>query len=814
MFNRFLHCSWLPCGVPSMRSVRLWLAGLLLGQDLLDGVDSRPLGSASSQYDSNSYKKYGVEKVRKFPKHVRYTVHTEYTKPPIPEIERSEEGKFILDKDSDEGGFTSPRRLPRGITSRRAWQEWYGGRSAAEGGWTAAVSGIESGVYHVKRGTTHIHPKHHHPPRHSLRSEYSGTSTYEIPDNKIKPPVIYENSSVARNPFLTPPMYHQTRSPEFGRHLIPVSPSAAPLLSPKRRLRSSSPGPLSTQWQQLAQLASFNDVSSVRQPSSVERSFPSTVLSSFHNQFTPLHHMSIEAQAPYIHFSGHPHITHELPALTPLYRHPSRQFHIVGAQVHTPPSRFYNQSAAYPYYLPPPRYFSPWSAYPQPAFNRSFHWMSPQQASLMRGHAFHGSGRHIHHTPPPNREIMDQLDHSFMSDRHYVNIPTLRSNQRTTRRDPRHHHLLKPTPPPPPSLNQKPLATSSPPHQRFRNQPVHYPRVKAKNIDQLYSESIKSKKRALPAIPAKDSDVIKRRTRHHSAPDLSTSTKFNYTSKRKPNYGHSKRMSDPKTRSHEVSFDLSHELFQDQSPDSSSGFGSKNTSHQQSSSQSGQSLSALGLDTSRISEASLKNYTKSNDWEVQKIEPQIWPPPRLPPSYEQWLARQMQPQFRVPSVSFEYPVNFKGDFVQPLLSDERTDIRTPLGKNAVHPSSEANEIDNEVFISDSLADNNNTPITANNNNMAMLDISVDNHYEFDTLLSPTPIDETLMPGSLEWSGSNNNYRRLSDSELYGTGSTLSERRRMSQESMEERVAAMKREFLEYRRRQARQKTEPPLESTC
>ena len=89
-----------------------------------------------------------------------------------------------------------------------------------------------------------------------------------------------------------------------------------------------------------------------------------------------------------------------------------------------------------------------------------------------------------------------------------------------------------------------------------------------------------------------------------------------------------------------------------------------------------------------------------------------------------------------------------------------------------------------------------------------LDISVDGHYEFDTVLSPTPGDDN----TAMWSRTRipSGDRGLSDSEIYGSGG----RRRRGHESMEARVAAMKQEFHEYRQKQARRRRSREMESVC
>ena len=804
-----------------MRDFRIWLAGILLGNDLIDG---RPLGSLSSQYDADSIKNYNIEKIKRLPRDVHFSARTEFRKPSIPEISRTNEGKFILESDSDEGGFTSRRRPARGVLKTRPWNEW-----------NIPPPGIESGVYHVRQGTTtHLHPQHKQPAHFSLRSEGSGTGTYEIPRHRRGSPV-YENSMMSRHPLSNTAFYVHSTSPQFGQHMIPRT-SQKSILSPKGRLRSSSPGPLATQWRQLTELASFNEISSVRQPSSFERSFPSTVFSSFHNSnhHTPvIHEIPPESHPLYFPYSYPPYYDQDHPTMPSLYKYPnSRRFHIVGAQVHEPPARYRTRASYHPYYLPPPRYYSPWQP-PHRQIDRRFGYISPQHSGIIRKHALLGSGQHIHLSPESSRILNESHNQSFVSDglRHYVNIPSLRRNanihREPPRRDPR--YLLNP---PPSYENQKPLATSSPPRIRPTERRMvadyytaqhhahrHFipPRIPIVSPTTRHVKPPKEISHALPKETLGVKHKTFKRTRHHSAPNLSTSRQedFDGSSKTRLPSDRKRRIGDLKSRSEEVSYELSNEYSEDQSPDSSSGFGSKNTSHQQSSSQSGQSLSALGLDTSRISEISIKNIKSANQpWEHYRLpeEPQIWPPPRLPPSYEQWLARQMQPQFRVPSAAYRYT---QRNYGLPNYLVEPNPSIMPRTTN-IGPEVVTSELENEVFDSNELV---TIGPSISSPGAAALDISVDNHYEFDTMLSPTPIEDTLMPGSLELSsggsGSNgNNMRRLSDSELYSTISSKEERKRRSQESMEERVAAMKQEFLEYRRRQAQKNSQTQLESIC
>merc|ERR1719342_663044 len=98
----------------------------------------------------------------------------EYSQPLGGWIARKEDGRFVLDNGSDDGGFTSPRRPTRRIHPMNHGAE----RGILTPVWVAAEDDVQSGVYHVRAGTTsrldHRQPL---PPRLSLRSDGSGAST-------------------------------------------------------------------------------------------------------------------------------------------------------------------------------------------------------------------------------------------------------------------------------------------------------------------------------------------------------------------------------------------------------------------------------------------------------------------------------------------------------------------------------------------------------------------------------------------------------------------------------------------------------------
>ncbi|XP_071542829.1 protein turtle homolog B-like isoform X4 [Panulirus ornatus] len=820
----------LRCGIPGLRWEWAWLAGVLLGGRLLDSTDSRPLDTSAVTQDisnggqdtaggstDDDYREYGVQRGRRFPRDVRYSVELEYSQP-LSWITRTTDGRFVLDKDSEEGGFTSPRRPIRGVGGIPI----SGDQGQISSRWVRDEVGVESGVYHVRAGTaSRLHHRQPLPPRLSLRSDGSGASTHE----ELHAGGTRKRSSGrwdALSTQLTP------ASPEFGRHIIPESPGDTVWSPRSRRFRSSSPGPLSSEWSQLAQLASFSEVSSVQQPSSVERSFPSTVLSSFPNstQGTPsAHGASVMMTPPHGDALGelHQRYTHQLPPLSTSQLHPGR--FLVGAQVHSPPSRFHPQLQA-------------WAAPPHPPLDSA--WTTPRRPTRVWpttrpvSHPTHPTGRpeltvlesgqHVHSPPlvragPVVREALGHIQPPRIPDipRHHVNLPPRRdAYQRIPGRDP--PYLLKPSS----SENQKPLATSSPPRPRAvqgqqRAQGLPRPRPlppppptstktrvpdplpravgRTRDSDSSSDQPVTyTRERLQEAIGRVRSGRFGEAPRTNSAPELSSAGQYEtrHTSVHQSTR-HTGGSSAPE--SHEQS----HEQSQEQSPDSSSGFGSKNTSQQQSSSQSGQSLSALGLDSSRL-EASEATETAEgpdisppapNAWllTAPRGRPTPWLRPPNPPPYEEWAARQVLPQFRMPILT------------GPRHSGIKTSLvgrRQRLGSAGLDASVDSGS---SVKVSP-----RPPPITIPVSAQQPLDISVDDHYEFDTVLSPTPGEDA----AAEWSRTRvpSGERGLSDSEIYGSGG------RRRHESMEARVAAMKQEFNEYRRRQARRRRSRELESVC
>lgn len=747
-----------------------------MGSKLVDTTDGRTVGSA----ESDSYKRYGVDKRRNLPKDAaKYSIQTEYSRSTSEEFISSDESKqnTFVDKDSDEGGFRRSFSLG-GVSGRRrvvsGRNNWVGAK-----GWTVAVGGIERGVYDVRKGKSVTTRGSPYKQQQNLSADYS---TYERPMLPPKFPV-YENTR-RRTPYRQNwpsyrgehSYYNTPMSPEFGRHYIPMSPPK-PVLSPTGKTRSSSPGPMSPEWRQLAELARFNEISSVRLPSGADRSFPSTMLSSFppSNQNTPSMHgyprpYEFDKHSPYHQISPYSK------QLSPprVYRH-NKKYHIYGSEIHEPPPHFRSRPVPYPpYYFTPPKYYQQWGSPPTEAYDSraSYGWYSPQQAALMSRHQYLGSGQHLHphdhhhFIPPPyypggyyaNVGSYDPRDSSYTPMGYYRRMSRI---------------LMKPQNLAlPPARNQTPLATSSPPELM----PRHRAYTTSDRPPSLAVARIGGKS-TRPAILARDSDTPRsskhnKRIRHHSAPSLTTSDldKTDQSQEVSKDYSNTKKSRNASQASY---------ASQDFSPNSSSGFGSKNTSQQQSSSQSGQSSFGLGLDSSRLSEMSPKARVPGGVWQRPPIpyDSEETHVPGLPPSYEQWLARQMQPQYRIPSVHFAYPVFSELPSVVPAPIYGNT---TKADDVFVHTRATLTEVD-DPGVDTVDADFNKTAIA--------LDNSVDNHYEFDTLLSPTLLDDTVVSAKPE-------DKSVTDVASDDDG----DQRRRSEGSMEDRVAAMKQEFQEYRRR--------------
>lgn len=882
------------------RRIHFWLTG----KDALDTTDSRPLHAS---YEARRTPAPPVSPLGELPEDSFYGSPYDSSGMPLASISRAIDGRFVLDKDSEEGGFTSPRKPIRSLATKKTSLSSYSRRPWPFIKWVNKSKGnrrvrqlltlppkVEGGVYDVRTGTTHPLVQHEHfSPRLSFRRAIGSPGV--VSPRFLHGAVDFRDVWQAQYPF------QSVGSPEFGRHVIPESPgSIATSLAKQRRVRSSSPRPYVDEWSQLAHLVSFSDeVSSVRQPSSVERSFPSTVLSSFQSSAqktpsahgTPLNAASLlqeSASLDYDRFLREQEALRrqELQQLSVIFRDQALRAPSSGdARVYAPysvPQPFIHRATGRLYY---PEHYSPWT--------------TPQRPTLVARRApsphhvrFRGPRSPFFH--PPYREpfIYISKPPPHATTHHYVNVPPSPRRgalyQRILGRGP--YYLLKPSP----SENPKPLATSSPPRSRLQQQ-LHIrhsgrtreqqeepstkcahakPEEDADESDSSSTEppAVYTRDRLQKAIGRVRSGGLHVNGRPHSAPDLSSAGRsstqddsiFLDTNKRL----YIKVKKSDEGRGHDEEPD---ELFQEkseqfsteQSPDSSSGFGSKNTSHQQSSSQSGQSASALGLDASRF-ETSAKSLPPA---EVQSHPPPPPIPPAqahlAPPSYNQWLSRKVLPQFRIPvdgtefdgrpasllmgvpraspatggpSRLYEYPsMGGPGPpqsfpvYQNVLDATEFNNafMHTPPGVH--HRTSLPRSIDSSSSI---------TPLTITTSRFGetspmvlkhpvrqprqdhfarvalsqppTLDISVDDHYEFDTLLSPTPgTAEDASP----WSRSrtlSGGERGLSDSEIYGSGG----RRKEAHESMEARVAAMKQEFHEYRQRQAKRRSNRELESVC
>ncbi|KAB7508158.1 Protein turtle [Armadillidium nasatum] len=768
-------------------------------------------------------------------------------------IQRTMEGKFVLDKDSEEGGFTSPRKPIRSLVKRRSsvlpytiqpnsFVKWVNrGRDRYYNRFVAIPTTIEGGVYDVRAGTALQVT-----PRVTFSTEDPvGDSPYghRIPSN------LWRAQYVVQSP----------TSPEFGHHVIPESPNSTLPLLKQRRIRSSSPRPYIDEWNQLAQLASFNDeMSSVRQPSSVERSFPSTVFSSFQNssQKTPSMHGTPLNAASLLQDS----VNMEYNRVIQEQERLLQQNKLLMRQQELQRLAYTPQRVRYK--ISQPQDNQVHASYPRPYFPRgsgnmyySGHftsWPTPYRQALV-GQAYRAPHAHFRSPRsslfhPPYREPIVILPNSYSVPHHYVNVPPRQGHvyQRILGEDPS-YYLLKPS-----SETPKPLATSSPPRSRVQPQHSHihmhtprYPRYYVEpdininpsllvhpetlgesdiSIDQPVTYTRDRLQRAIGRVR---SGGLKSIVRPHSAPNLSSAGRNSGSI-----YIESKK-SDKKGETSlgpEDTYEKSEEISHEQSPNSSSGFGSKNTSQQQSSSQSGHSISALGLDTSRIEASeSDKKVTETSRLDRSRLylPSSKQSLPSQVPSYGQWLPRQVLPQFRLPlyhpSVESSLLVETRNanapQLYQPSLPQHRTHFPisaaapSPLYQNVLRTPKQIKlrrpDKTQVLSIGTDPAIVSNYPFHIHSTgftHLPNLDLSVDDHYEFDTLLSPTPGVED---SNSFWSRSRSlsGERGLSDSEIYGSGG----KRKEAQESMEARVAAMKQEFHEYRQRQAKRRSSRELE---
>lgn len=174
--------------------------------------------ATSEEADWLEYGAAELNRRRRSHRPVRYSVETEFLQP-TGWISRTPDGKFVVD--------SAP-----GIRSSASFDT---GRFFK---YSPVIPVVESGVYRIG-GDRMDKPR----PEPILRRE------------------------------LVNPVNEELQSPQFGRHCIATERS---VLAMRRDFRSSSPGPglLSPSF------ANISDMSSVRQPSSVERSFPTTLISS------------------------------------------------------------------------------------------------------------------------------------------------------------------------------------------------------------------------------------------------------------------------------------------------------------------------------------------------------------------------------------------------------------------------------------------------------------------------------------------------------------------------------------------------------
>jgi len=191
-------------------------------------------------------------------------------------------------------------------------------------------------------------------------------------------------------------------------------------------------------------------------------------------------------------------------------------------------------------------------------------------------------------------------------------------------------------------------------------------------------------------------------------------------------------------------------LLMETSPSSSSGFGSKNTSQQNQSSQSG---------------------STSAEWRL----PPYRPPPPPPPQ------QLLRPSHLPP------PPPLVGHWLEFTAGLQDT---SP-------PHSEPGRLHSSKH----------------------LDTSVDGHYEFDAIFAATPTPSTptgvrtAMPRQRLGSGGED--RGISDSEIYSASFYQPRPKRPSKyDNIEARVQAMKEEFHEFRKRQAKRRRSEELESAC
>jgi len=357
--------------------------GVLSTGDVVDGGKRR----RSESTEAADWLEYGAADLqprgsrRRTP--ARYSVQAEFLEP-SGWISRTEEGKFVVIDDSTRQIHPTSFDYPPGAV-------------------------VESGVYRIG-GDRLVWPR----PQPILRRELSPLPPPKPPKPPLSPRP-HHTYAVPLHPSTLP------SSPQFGLHVIP---SSQPMLANQKEIviRSSSPGLMFS-----PSLANFSDMSSVRQPSSAERSFPSRISSSQYHQ-TP--DSQLEGAREFNRFFpnnvalspsvSHSRYTRELPALIPIHQQLAVQ--------QSPPQ------------LPPPLQMR--------TVRAEIHSSETPRSSSSRvqndfGLLLNTAGRHFH-APPP----------------------------------------FRPPPPPPvyqrlpytisyPPSSQRPLATSSPPRSRHFPVGVH-----------------------------------------------------------------------------------------------------------------------------------------------------------------------------------------------------------------------------------------------------------------------------------------------------------------------------------------------------
>ncbi|XP_071454778.1 protein turtle-like isoform X2 [Hetaerina americana] len=290
------------------------------------------------------------------------------------------------------------------------------------------------------------------------------------------------------------------------------------------------------------------------------------------------------------------------------------------------------------------------------------------------------------------------------------------------------------------------------------------------------------------------------------------------------------------------------ELLHEASPESrssSSGFGSKNTSQQNQSSHSGQSP----LDGSSISAewrgaapllqpATPMHHHHPHHLEMPPVVelarpttqpgPPYRPPPPPPPPA--WMnPRQARPQFATASTAPPQGMHFVPHHTRgavppqeapgwppppPSLDLERALLRGPAVEREPFPSSPPRI---------PLPPPPPSPVALPSSQIVeppdpeAPDVSVDDHYEFDTVFAadgtPTPgtPNQRSIGGSI--SGFGGSAGGMSDSEIYSSFYPRPNKP-SKYENMEARVQAMKEEFHAYRQRQAKKKKGEEMESAC